>query len=173
MKSNIYGEIILSIDDALNALYSGKVSDLSCLNLTDAPEIEKFNQALNANFEKFKPLTSYSEPTISIKEYDQIHQTKWFMPDEYREFDIINWLFDQCTNQEQQDRVALEIELFAQHGMYEVLLYLKYFVDTMRENNIIWGVGRGSSVASYCLFLIGVHKIDSIKYELDINEFLK
>jgi DNA polymerase III alpha subunit len=43
----------------------------------------------------------------------------------------------------------------------------------MRENDIVWGVGRGSSVASYTLYLIGVHKIDSIKYELDINEFLK
>jgi DNA polymerase III alpha subunit len=34
-------------------------------------------------------------------------------------------------------------------------------------------VGRGSSVASYVLFLIGVHKIDPIKYELPIEEFFK
>ena len=32
----------------------------------------------------------------------------------------------------------------------------------MRENNIVWGVGRGSPVASYVLFLIGVHRINSI-----------
>jgi DNA polymerase III alpha subunit len=57
--------------------------------------------------------------------------------------------------------------------MFDLLFYLKYLVDTMRENKIVWGVGRGSSVASYVLYLIGVHKIDSIKYELDINEFLK
>jgi hypothetical protein len=48
-----------------------------------------------------------------------------------------------------------------------------YALFTMRENKIVWGVGRGSSVASYVLFLIGVHKINSIKYNLDINEFLK
>ena len=54
-----------------------------------------------------------------------------------------------------------------------LLCYLKYLVDTMREHNIVWGVGRGSSVASYCLYLLGVHKINSIKFELDIKEFLK
>jgi DNA polymerase III alpha subunit len=43
----------------------------------------------------------------------------------------------------------------------------------MKERNIVWGVGRGSSVASYVLFLIGTHKVDSVKYELDFNEFLK
>jgi DNA polymerase III alpha subunit len=37
----------------------------------------------------------------------------------------------------------------------------------------VWGVGRGSSVASYVLFLIGVHRIDSMKYNLDYKEFLR
>jgi DNA polymerase III alpha subunit len=43
----------------------------------------------------------------------------------------------------------------------------------MHQNNVVWGVGRGSSVASYVLYLLGVHKIDSLKYNLDIHEFLK
>jgi len=50
---------------------------------------------------------------------------------------------------------------------------MKYVVDTLRSNSIVWGVGRGSSVASYVLFIIGVHKIDSVKYKLAINEFFK
>jgi DNA polymerase III alpha subunit len=50
---------------------------------------------------------------------------------------------------------------------------MKYIVDTLRANNIVWGVGRGSSVASYVLHLIGVHKIDSIKYSIPIEEFFK
>ena len=57
--------------------------------------------------------------------------------------------------------------------MIDVLRYLKYLVDTMRKHKIVWGVGRGSSVASYCLFLIGVHRVDSVLYQLDIKEFLK
>jgi DNA polymerase III alpha subunit len=50
---------------------------------------------------------------------------------------------------------------------------LIYIIDTMRKNNIVWGVGRGSSVASYILYLLGVHKVDSVKYNLHIEEFLK
>jgi DNA polymerase III alpha subunit len=50
---------------------------------------------------------------------------------------------------------------------------MKYIVDTLRKNQIVWGVGRGSSVASYALYLIGVHKIDSVKYDLPIGEFFK
>ena len=43
----------------------------------------------------------------------------------------------------------------------------------MQENNLIWGVGRGSSVASYVLYKLGVHRIDSIFYDLDPGEFLR
>ena len=57
--------------------------------------------------------------------------------------------------------------------MMDLLRFLKYMVDKFRENTILWGVGRGSSVASYCLYLLGVHKINSLKYDLDIKEFLR
>ena len=63
--------------------------------------------------------------------------------------------------------------LFQEREAFDLLRYLKYLVDTMRKNNIVWGVGRGSSVASYVLYLIGVHKINSMYYDLDIAEFLK
>ena len=95
------------------------------------------------------------------------------MPENYKKIDIVKWLLDQCTNQTQQTRVTNELDLFVQHNMVDLLRYLKYLVDIMREQKIVWGVGRGSSVASYCLYLIGIHKIDSIRYNLDINEFLK
>jgi DNA polymerase III alpha subunit len=43
----------------------------------------------------------------------------------------------------------------------------------MRTNHIIWGVGRGSSVASHVLYKLGVHRINSLHYNLDIQEFLR
>ena len=57
--------------------------------------------------------------------------------------------------------------------MVMVLKTMKYIVDTLRKHDVVWGVGRGSSVASYALYLIGVHKIDSVKYNLPIDEFFK
>ena len=63
--------------------------------------------------------------------------------------------------------------LYQERDMFVLLQYLKYLVDTMREHNIVWGVGRGSSVSSFVLFLIGIHKINSLYYDLSINEFIK
>ena len=57
--------------------------------------------------------------------------------------------------------------------LFPVLRIMIYIIETMRKNNLVWGIGRGSSVASYVLYLIGVHKVDSLKYNLDIKEFLK
>ncbi len=51
--------------------------------------------------------------------------------------------------------------------------YLKYLVDTMKDNKVIWGVGRGSSCASYVLYLLGIHRVDSMFYNLDVEEFLR
>jgi DNA polymerase III alpha subunit len=102
-----------------------------------------------------------------------MNQTEWMMPDDYKNMAIETYLMALCKTVEEQQRVGVELELFRQHHMVEVLKYLKYLVDYMREHKIVWGLGRGSSVASYCLYLIGIHKIDSIKYQLDIKEFLK
>jgi DNA polymerase III alpha subunit len=101
-----------------------------------------------------------------------VDQNKWFIPDEYYP-NLTEMLYGMCETDIQKDRVSQELKLFIDHGIYDVLHVMKYIVDTLRENNVVWGVGRGSSVASYVLFLIGVHKIDSIKYNLPIEEFFK
>ena len=72
-----------------------------------------------------------------------------------------------------EKRVEQEYLLFEKKNFIKVLQFLIYFIDTLRENNIVWGVGRGSSVASFCLFLIGVHKINPLQYNLNIAEFLR
>lgn len=101
-----------------------------------------------------------------------INPTQWFIPNEYKVMDMEGFLVNRCPK-ENYDRLLEELSLYKKHDMMPVLNTVKYIVDTLRENNIVWGVGRGSSVASYVLFLIGVHKIDSVKYKLPINEFFK
>ena len=101
-----------------------------------------------------------------------INPKHWFIPNDYCP-NLVEFLYGECTTDEQRDRVSQELELFISNGMYDVLYVMKYIVDTLRANNIIWGVGRGSSVASYVLHIIGVHKIDPIKYNIPIEEFFK
>ena len=101
-----------------------------------------------------------------------INPKNWFIPDDYCP-NLVEILYGMCETEVQKDRVSQELELYIKNNMYDVLHVMKYIVDTLRANNIVWGVGRGSSVASYVLYLIGVHKVDSIKYNLPIEEFFK
>ena len=101
-----------------------------------------------------------------------IDAANWFIPKDYCP-NLVEMLYSMCETEEQTTRVNQELELFIKNNMYDVLHCMKYIVDTLRENNIVWGVGRGSSVSSYVLYLIGIHKIDSIKYKLPIEEFFK
>ena len=104
---------------------------------------------------------------------DQIPTVRnWFIPHEYQTLDIEEFLINQCPK-ENYNRLHKELALYQENNMLDVLKAMKYIVDTLRSNNIVWGVGRGSSVASYALYLIGVHKIDSVKYNLPIEEFFK
>jgi len=171
MNINEYGAIFLTPEELFENLYNGKIKDFKNIYL-DTVTVDQFNSAKNLNKDSFGNLEEYQQPAESLDMFDKTNQENWFMPDEYKTMDIEGFLVDQCPKQN-YERLVDELVLFRQHNMIPLLRYLKYLVDTMRENNIVWGVGRGSSVASYVLYLIGVHKIDSIKYDLDIKEFLK
>jgi DNA polymerase III alpha subunit len=172
MKLNEYSQAIVTEEDLVQALYSGKIQELFDINIEDEELVKQFNNAINTNGDRFPKLEVYQKPNVDLATFDADNQNNWFMPDEYKNMDIEGFLVNQCPKQH-YDRLIKELELFRQLNMIPLLRYIKYLVDTLRENNIVWGVGRGSSVASYVLYLIGVHKIDSIKYGLDINEFLK
>ena len=103
---------------------------------------------------------------------DSIDSNNWFIPRAYQEMNIETFLLENSP-ESNHPRIIQEIALYKKHNMILMLKTMKYIVDTLRTNNVIWGVGRGSSVASYVLHIIGVHKIDSVKYNLPIEEFFK
>ena len=82
-------------------------------------------------------------------------------------------LFSGITLKKTVERVGKELIMYQERNMLPLLNFLRYFIAVMREKDIVWGVGRGSSVASYVLYLIGVHKIDSLFFDLDIEDFLR
>lgn len=172
MNIDKYGQVSISEQEAFEALYAGKIKTLD--NILVNGDVAQYNRSRLLNADRIPELT-VSEDLFdtSIEMFDEANQCTWFMPEEYQSFPIVDWLYEQCSTKQERDRVDAELILFVQHGMFDLLFYLKYLVDTMRENKIVWGVGRGSSVASYVLYLMGVHRINSIKYNLDINEFLK
>jgi len=168
MRVDKYGQMIFTEDD-LCSYYLGnnQKSIKSALIETDI----KFDQ--NLLLENIPILKKYQELNLSIEEYDNNLQNNWFMPSEYCSMDIAQWVLDQCKTDTELQRAGQELIMFQERDMFNLLKYMKYLVDTMRKNNIVWGVGRGSSVASFVLFLIGIHKINSLFYDLSIDEFLK
>jgi DNA polymerase III alpha subunit len=170
VKVDQYGRFELTEQEIFDSLYNKTITNLKGIYI-DHPD--QFNNAVKTNADNIDLLQTLPKETVGIQEFDQGLQNQWFMPAEYKNFEIVGFLLDQATNETEYQRVVEELELFYQHDMIDLLRYLKYLVDTMKENNIVWGVGRGSSVASYCLYLLNVHRINSVKYNLDIREFFK
>jgi DNA polymerase III alpha subunit len=111
--------------------------------------------------------------SLTTEEWDKAKQGNWAMPEKYQTLDIAAHVLSLCETEQQLQRVGKELLMYQERNMFELLRYLKFLVDTLKSKNIIWGVGRGSSVASYVLYLLGVHRIDSIYYDLDPGEFLR
>lgn len=168
MKSDQYGRPIFD-EKTLCDLYLQNPNIRLKNTLTEHSIL--FDPSLELNI--IPELVEYHSSTVSLAEFDKSCQNKWFMPDEYKDLDIAKWILEQCKTEEELQRAGEELLLFQERNMFMLLKYLKYLIDQLRKNNIVWGVGRGSSVSSFVLFLIGVHKINSLYYDLDIHEFLK
>jgi DNA polymerase III alpha subunit len=165
MRTDNLGNPIFQEQDIFNMLYKGQIEYLDQIFTDQTPGILQL-------FKNAGITPNQLDPYEDLQFFDEANQTSWFIPEDYYP-NLVEMLYGMCTTKEQTDRVSEELEAFIEHGMLDLLFCLKYIVDTLRTNNVVWGVGRGSSVASYVLYLLGVHKIDSIKYNLDWQEFLR
>jgi len=170
MKYDQYGQAYTDSNELCNLLYKDPKLDISLFQIEDSIEYNRSVAELHAELDL---LDSYHKIDMSVEEFDRVLQNNWRMPKEYKDLDIAKYVLSLCKQDYELQRVGQELLLYQERDLFDLLRYLKYLVDTLRKNNVIWGVGRGSSVASYVLFLLGVHKIDSLYYNLDIEEFLK
>ena len=157
MIKNKFGEIVYNIEDVVDLI----MKQQSTAGITVDGTV------------KLKDTSPESDVSLSVDEYDMINQKNWLMPNEYKNMDIAKHVIDLCKTTEQIQRAGQELLMFQERNLFNLLKYLKYLVDTMKAHNIIWGVGRGSSVASYVLYLLEVHRVDSMYYDLDPGEFLR
>ena len=171
MKTDTLGIPRFSNKDLIDMIYSGHVDKCHVVLCDSSDDVDKFNTAMRE--QGLTELTTYVPIDVEQNEFDNALQSEWFMPDNYKDMDISKYLQDKCKTQEELVRYFEEYAEFNKREMLPLLRYMVYLVDFMRENNIVWGVGRGSSVASYVLYLIGVHKVNSIQFGLDWREFLR
>ena len=157
MIKNKFGEIVYNIEDVVDLMMSEQ--NVSGITVDDTVKLDN--------------TLPESDISLSVDEYDLANQNNWLMPEEYKQIDIAQHVIDCCKTDAEIQRAGEELLLYHDRNLFDLLKYLKYLVDTMKTNNIIWGVGRGSSVASYVLYLLGVHRVDSMYYDLDPKEFLR
>ena len=174
MFTDQLGRISFDSKDLLEEIYKGNIDLIDKAGMSIDSDYIKYLEFLEQSGINDWPIPlPQDQSEIDITSFDSLNQHSWLMPLEYKEYSVASYLLGLCTTAEETARVELELKLFEEHNMMDLLRFLKYMVDKFRENTILWGVGRGSSVASYCLYLLGVHKINSLKYDLDIKEFLR
>lgn len=171
MINDKFGQQVYNKDDVINLLMQeGDASFFRRMIVDDTVDVETGALLLKdvPSFIRYQELTN-----TTVEDFDTQMQSNWKMPQEYKDLDIAEYVLNLCKTDAELQRVGEELLLYQERDLFNLLRYLKYLVDVMTENRLIWGVGRGSSVASYVLYLLGIHKIDSLYYDLDPREFLR
>jgi len=156
MKTDAVGQIVLNESDLIDMIMCDR-------------DLESISEAMIVDVPEF---TYWTEP-LNQESFDAIQQQHWHMPDRYKQLDIAEHVLTLCATDAELQRCGHELMLYQERGLFNLLRFLTYLVDVMRENHVIWGVGRGSSVSSYVLYKLGIHRIDSMFYDLDVEEFLR
>jgi len=173
MKQNKFGQMVFSQNDICDLLMQGQTVDSLTHVVVDATvDIEELVRHVERPESLLTWTFPYNEET-SVPEFHATQQQNWRMPKEYSQLDIAVHVLSLCNSEAELQRCGQELLLYQERDLFDLLRYLTYLVDVMRTNNVIWGVGRGSSVASYVLYKLGVHRIDSLHYNLDPHEFLR
>ena len=175
MKTDDLGIPRFTNHDLVDMIYSGHADRVHVVLCEPSDDVDMFNTAMEQ--QGMDPLQKYIPLDVEQKDFDAVCQSEWFMPEEYKELDVWKYLCKKCEEKGQwpvnTSRITEEYRAFEERNMIPLLQYMIYLVDFMRENDIVWGVGRGSSVASYVLYLIGVHRINAVQFDLDWQEFLR
>lgn len=150
----------ISDNDLVELLYQGKIGNLTTTK-----------SSLNQYTEGCKEMLQ--DPLFFANEISDECLTEWNIPADIQDLDLCNYFAEKVKTVNEALRVAEELALFREHNMESMLRFMIYLVRVMTENNIVWGVGRGSSVSSFLLYLVGVHQVNPIKYNLDIKEFIR
>ena len=171
MIQNKFGEMIFNESDVMDLIMQGRqLNSLKNMLVDDTVNLEDAVSFIE-ELPSFVPYTF--EDNIAVKDWDSVNQQHWNMPEEYKQLDIAEHILGLCNTEAELQRCGEELLLYQERDLFNLLCYLKYLVDVMTINQVIWGVGRGSSVASFILYKLGVHRINSLFYNLDVHEFLR
>lgn len=166
-----WGRTIVDYETVQELLLAG--TPLDDILVDPDARIEAFNALLKERDKTSFSLHTPEPPQNTPEQEHAARAAEWLICEDLRGIDLRAFLVSLCSTPEQVARVHEEMDLFEARDLIPLLTTMVCLVDHFRRNKVVWGVGRGSSVASYVLFLIGVHRIDPLRYGLSIHDFLK
>ena len=174
MTQDKFGQMIFSQSDVCDLIMQGHgVETFDGMLVDETVNIESAVEFVD-HFPDFVEYWKFNDQEdVLVPDWDTIQQETWHMPQEYQDLDIAEHVLSLCATDAELQRCGSELLLYQERNLFNLLRYLKYLVDVMQQNHVIWGVGRGSSVASHVLYKLGVHRVDSLFYDLDVSEFLR
>lgn len=108
----------------------------------------------------------------------------WKLPPEFLSLDVEQHVsvvfgerltglaYDSAQTEEAITRVARELAEFEARGLTDLLRVIIFVMSRFKETGQVYGVGRGSSCASFVLFILGLHAVDPIKFNVPLEEFM-
>ena len=160
------GTVIMSEKGLFELVYQEKnIDGLVSENTNDTI---LYNSAVKLLDSDFKKLILTDQEIYGDYLWDQY----WPTPDEYKKLDLKKQLIDKCSTTEEIQRIEEEWILYEKNSLIPMLYYLVFLIDNWRSQSVVWGVGRGSSVGSFILYLIGLNRINPLEYDLSIQDFL-
>lgn len=162
-------------NDGTSSYFPDRIQDV--ITTTPVKYVTKLTPDV-ATLNRFIPKSNQ----ITVKSASNAPNTDWNIPEKYKTLDVSLYvhklhdlLFEDHTTTSflhRQQRLNEELTLFEQRNLIPFLRAVIWFINTLTKQDIVWGVGRGSSVSSYVLYVLGVHDVDSVLYDLPIEDFL-
>lgn len=167
------GEVVHTYDNLLHMALMGE--EIVGMLSEQHPDIDLFNKRNG-----YDPnLVIHTWADDGVLAGPDVETYVWNIPDEYKQLDIEELLIQRliergfADNPNYTERLAQEIFMMSERDMYPFVQCLVWIIDEFRKNKVVWGVGRGSSCASLAMFLLDINRIDPVKYDIPITEFLK
>lgn len=132
---------------------------------------------------KFNEQVSAEEQVKAVQREPVQLDMSWQLPEDYQQLDLADYILTKFEERLPElgyseellaiaaARIEHELEEVERRGMIEFMRTVIFIIDEMRRTGVIWGVGRGSSCASYLLFLIGLHVVDCVTMDIPAEEF--
>ncbi|WP_342252503.1 exodeoxyribonuclease VII large subunit [Spiroplasma endosymbiont of Amphibalanus improvisus] len=153
-----------------------KKNQNDALNLFRAQNI---NNNFNVSFEEFD--TNETNIVKFISNINLVIKKFNFTELEMKFLDSHKNIKDKCyqslndlniNNYKYKERLDYELSVINKMNFNNYFLVIWNYIDFAKKNNILFGPGRGSAAGSLVSYLLGITKIDPIKYDLLFERFL-